>query len=529
LSQLKRYVLLPLLAALLFVTMFNFPVHALNETYTLTTSTARLQESGAASVMLILNVSNANTVTDYAFTWHVKDPSGTVYQASNQTTTPHAASFVESVGYPSKFGVGASVAYTGVYAVWVNQTQPLLVGSTGVATGQFQVGLTDGLSYQRTLPVSIKAVSYQPDGNVTIRISGPGGLAIGFPINKTADNNGFLSYIWPSIPASLPIGNYTLSLTGIPSKSPPDAQSFSILPANVTITQLIISQSLLQRSQTEDFRFTASYPSGVQVRTGSANLRLVESDGSTSHYVAMSYSSKLGSFHGTYQIPLSSQFGPWAATVEVNSFDDGYGNKGPASSVLKPFTVSPAFFAVSVLTADNNYTIGDIVVIYATVVTPGEDNFTSGAVIATTYHASSQIGSPLPLFYDQSRGKWVGSYTVNSTSPAGIWQIQVNASDTYGNMGQGSTSTLVTVPATPPQQSSTFNYLLVLAIALLIGFAVLVSWVVFGRRRVLRRVLKVDLEAIHAEAKKVENQDFFKKVQEQLKQQRKENDGSKSG
>jgi len=46
----------------------------------------------------------------------------------------------------------------------------------------------------------------------------------------------------------------------------------------------------------------------------------------------------------------------------------------------------------------------------------------------------------------------------------------------------------------------------------------------------LRRVLKVDLEAIHAEAKKVENQDFFKKVQEQLKQQKKENtDGTHAG
>jgi len=40
----------------------------------------------------------------------------------------------------------------------------------------------------------------------------------------------------------------------------------------------------------------------------------------------------------------------------------------------------------------------------------------------------------------------------------------------------------------------------------------------------------VDIEAIHAEAKKVENQDFFKKVQEQLKQQqRKENDGTPKG
>lgn len=520
LIQLRRYVLLPFLAALLFVTMFDFPVHALNETYSLTASVARLQESNTARDLLTLNVSNANTFSNYAFTWNVKDPSGTVHQATNATNAPHAASFVESVAYPGKFGSGTSLAYVGVYAVWVNQTQPLIVGSTGVANGQFQVGLTDSLSYQRLLPVSIKAVNYQSNGNVTIKISGLSGLVTGFPLDKTTDNTGLLSYNWP-IPVSLPVGDYTLTLTGIPVKSPPDIQSFSVTATNVTISSLVISRSLLQTSQTEDFRFSASYPGGSQVRTGSVNLRLVEADGQTSHYVTMAYSSGLNAFHGTFQIPLSSEVGPWVATVEVNSFDDGYGNKGPISSVLKPFTVSPAILAVSAITNDNNYTIGNIVVIYASVVTPGGYNFTSGTVTAITYHLSSQIGSPLLLFYDQSRGKWVGSYIVNSTNPAGIWQIQVNASDIYGNMGQGSTSTLVTAAASPPQ-SSTFNYLLIAALVLIAALAIIVSWIIYGRKRVLRKVLKVDIEAIHAEAKKVENQDFFKKVQEQLKQQKRE-------
>jgi hypothetical protein len=419
------------------------------------------------------------------------------------------------------------LGYTGVYVVWVNQTQPPLLGSTGIASGQFQVGLTDSLSYQRLLPVSIKAVNYLPNGNVTIKISGPGGIVNGFPLNKTADSTGLLSYAWP-VSVSLPVGDYTLTLTGIPVKNPADIQLFSVTATGVTISSLIISRSLLQASQTEDFRFSASYPNGASVRNGSVSLRLVESDGLTSHYVAMTYSSSLAAFHGTFQIPLSSDAGPWVATIEVNSFDDGYGDKGPISSVLKPFTVSPAILTVSAITNYNNYTIGGIVAIYASVVTPGGYNFTSGTVTATTYHASSQIGSPLPLFYDQSRGKWVGSYTINSTNPAGIWQIQVNASDSYGNMGQGSTSTLVSIPAAP-QQSSTFNYLLVVAIASLGGLAVLVSWIVFGRRRVLRRVLKVDLEAIHAEAKKVENQDFFKKIQEQLKQQKEESGSNHRG
>ena len=510
------------------MTSYSFPVHAVGETYALTTSATRMQETSTASVLLILNVTNASALTNYAFTWHVKDPSGSVSQASNQSGTSHGSSFVESVAYPGKFLT--SISFVGTYTAWVNQTQPLLVGSTGVGTPvQFQVGLTNRLTYQRTLPVTIEASNYKPNANVTITISGQSGLAPNFPTNKLTDTNGDLFYVWSSMPASIPLGNWTVSLSGSPVKNPPDTQSFTILPANVTIGGLTLSRSLLQASQTEDFRFSATYPNGGPVKTGGVSLLIIEADGSTSHYVTMSYSATLNMFHGAYQIPLSSQFGPWVATVEVNTFDDGYGNKGPVSGVFKPFTVSPAVLAVSVITASNNYTVSDVVAIYASVVTPGGDNFTSGTVIATTYYSGRPIGSPLQLFYDQSRGRWEGSYTVNSTNPAGIWQIQVNATDAYGNAGQGSTSTLVSI-LTSPQQSSTFNYLLVVVIALLGGFAVLVSWIVFGRRRVLRRVLKVDLEAIHAEAKKVENQDFFKKVQEQLKQQKKENtDGTHAG
>src|SRR6266568_7859891 len=398
------------------MTSFSFSVHAVGETYSLTTSVARIQESSGASVPLGLNVTNANTLANYAFTWHVKDPSGSISQANSQTNVPHGTSFVEGVAYPGNFGPTASIDLAGIYAVWVNQTQPPLVGSTGVGTPvQFQVGLTDTLSYQRTLPVAIKATGYKPSLNVTISISGQSGPAPNFPTNKLADSNGNLSYVWSSIPASIPVGNWTVSLSGNPTKSPPDVQSFTILPANVTISALTLSRSLLQASQTEDFRFSATYPNGGLVKTGGVSLLIVEADGSTSHYVAMSYSTLLNAFHGTYQIPLSSQFGPWVATIEDNTFDDGYGNRGPLSGVFKRFLVTLATLAVAVVTAYNNYAIGDIVAIYASVVTPGGDNFTSGTVTATTYYSTRQIGSPLQLFYDQSRGKWVGSYTVNST------------------------------------------------------------------------------------------------------------------
>src|SRR2546427_9366175 len=108
-------------------------------------------------------------------------------------------------------------------------------------------------------------------------------------------------------------------------------------------------------------------------------------------------------------------------------------------------------------------------------------------------------------------------------------QIRATAPNIYENGGREPPPPFLTWTPSPPQQSSTFNYLLIAALVLIAALAIIVSWIIYGRKRILRKVLKVDIEAIHAEAKKVESQDFFKKVQEQLKQQRKENDGTPKG
>jgi hypothetical protein len=278
------------------------------------------------------------------------------------------------------------------------------------------------------------------------------------------------------------------------------------------------------RSQTETFRFTATYPNSVQARTGSATIRIVEADGLTEHDVTATYRTNIGQFEGNYQIPLSSQIGAWVASIDIGGYNDGYGNIGPSASVNRGFAVSAAILIVTPSIPNGNYTTGSIIVINAKVVTPDGTDFTAGTVTATTHHSTFQIGNPLQLSYDQTHGKWVGSYTVNATNPAGIWFIQVNATDGYGNSGYGSTSTLVTIPPTqqPPQQASTFNYLWIVIIGLVAALAVLASFIVYRRGRMVRRVLKVDLEAIHAEAAKVENNEFFKNVKEQLKEQRKD-------
>ena len=505
---------------ILFSVTAGFPVHAIGESYSLNQSTTRIQETDNPGITFSLNVTGATASLNYQFTWTVRDPTGGTKTANtNVNTAP--TKFVTSVTYPTSFGT--SVTLVGNYTLTVTQASPP-PSTSPAATAQFKVGLTDALVYQRTNTVSIMAQGYRPLENITIVIRSGTTSATGFPTSKLANSAGILSFTWAP-PYNTPLGNFTGTLTGVTTTNGAlDTQSFDIDPASVNIPQVSITQTLLQRSQVESFRFVASYPNSLQARTGSAIIRVTEADGTTIHNITATYKTSLGLFEGSYRIPLNSTTGAWVASIDIGGFNDGYGNTGPVSGVVHGFAVSPASLIVSPSTSSNNYTIGNVVAIYVSVITPGGANFTSGAVSATTFFSGQRIGGPVQLFYDLSRGKWVGGYTINTTSPSGVWLVEINATDLYGNTGYGSTSILVTVSA--PQQASTFNYLLVVIIILVGALAILGSWVVLRRGRISRRVLKVDLEAVHAEAQKVENQDFFKKIKEQLSDQRSENQSS---
>ncbi len=464
----------------LFISLASFPVHAsgpYGETYSFSQSASRIQETNSPGITFVLNVTTPLAGFNYQFSWVVTDPTGAT-QTTTTTLNSVPSTFTTGVTYPTDFGT-TNITYVGEYNITVSQSSP--PPTTQAATSVFQVGLTDAKEYQRTQPVSMIAQGYKSTENITISIRSPTGNAPGFPTTRLADSLGVLAYTWTSIPPSVPIGNYTVTLTGssTPKTGFPDTQTFLVDPANVAITQLSITQSSLQRSQTQTFRFSATYPSTAQAKTGSAIIRIIEADGFTEHDITATYKTSVGQFQGTFQIPLSSDTGVWVASIDVGGYNDGYGNIGPSSSVNRGFAVSTAVLAVSASTPNST---------------------------------SVQIGSPLLLSYDQTHGKWVGSYTVNSTSPTGLWFIQVNATDAYGNSGYGSTSTVVTLPPSqqpPSPTSSAFNYLWIIVIVLIAALAILGSFIVYRRGRMVRRVLKVDLEAI------------FKNVQEQLKEQRK--------
>src|SRR5438132_6594057 len=254
---------------MLFISIASFPIHAsgpFGETYSFSQSASRILETNSPGITFVLNVTTPLAGFNYQFSWVVTDPTGAI-QTTTSTVNSVPSTFTTSVTYPTDFG-NANITHVGEYNITVSQSSP--PPTTQAATSVFQVGLTDAEEYQRTQTVSMIAQGYKSAENITISVRSPTGNAPGFPTTRLANSLGILAYAWTSIPPSVPIGNYTVTLTG--SKTPktgfPDAQTFVVDSANVPITQLSITQSSLQRSQTQTFRFIATYTNTVQVKTG---------------------------------------------------------------------------------------------------------------------------------------------------------------------------------------------------------------------------------------------------------------------
>ncbi len=508
-----------LVASIAFAVTIDLARAATGETYTLSVSPSRTQEGNSPGFLLSVAVANATVGATYKFTWSVTDPSGNVKNAANQTVAS-ASSLVVSLRYPNSFGT--NINHVGNYTINVQQNNP--TNKPSVATGGFEVGLTDSDTYQRTYQVSVRARGYNANDNITINVVQGASSAPGFPAWKLAFANG--TFYWPwQIPASFPTGVFTISLAGrsTPIKSPPDTQLITVYPTNTTIPQLTLAQNTLQKTMTQEFFFSPSYLSGIQSQTGSGAVRIIEPDGVTSHSTIAYYNSTLGQFQATYPLPLGGQSGIWVATIDINSFDDGYGNGGPALSVLKAFTVSPATLTTYVSILNRTYSVGDVVAVYATIVRPDGQIFDNGTVVASAYRQGVPIGKPVSLEFFPGQGKWVGSFQVNATNPSGVWLVEVHAFDAYGSDGQGSNFAIVSVPSQQPDQPpqglvSNYWFFALAVVSAGVGLAMLF----FTRKKMAVRKLKVDLQAIDSEAKKLEEGTFFKSIVTQLRNQKQE-------
>jgi ABC-type transporter MlaC component len=301
-----------------------------------------------------------------------------------------------------------------------------------------------------------------------------------------------------------------------PAKTPPDSQSFSLNPTNTTTLRLLTSLSTIARTQTIAFAFNATYLNGAPATTGTAQLRVTEPDGVTLHVITAAYDTTQQSFTASYTSSLVSATGIWAVTLYKDAFNDTYGNNGPLSSLSSTFGVGTAILTITNQLTTATYSTGNIIPIVSRIQTPSGANFVQGTVTAMITTSGRSVTSPISLVYDQTQGKWIGSYKVDASDPSGTWLLTVQAQDAFGNSGGTTSSFTVNTPGTPNPiviSLTMWAWLIAVLLAVGLGFAILI----FRQRNVSHREVKLDLTAIHSKAEEVKSDDFLQSIKTQLK------------
>ncbi len=429
-AKATRYAVLLVLSALSAFAFVDPPaVHAPAVTqYTLTPLPFRSQEG--YSITLILSVSGASPGTLYQFNFYVRDPSTKIWGSivENYTTSLGETQFGIILQYPSAAFVGIGTnALVGQYVGWVNQLRPAPPNNPVAATPNgFWFILTDQIEYQRTQTVGIRASGYNASETANLIIRTQTTSTVVLNTTTTASSAGVVTGSW-KIPKGAALDNYIVTVTGkTTAKNPADAHGFVVKAASISIPTLTSSKTLYQRTETMKFSFTARYPDGQYVNSGTALVILTGAGGSSVPITAV-YDNVAQTFDATYKTFFDNQTGTWTASLGVNGFDDGFGNTGPTTSVSTSPQLQPATLTITI-TSKSYFAIGEQIKFNATIQYPDLTNLQSSQVGAFLLFSGSGHNDTIPVVYDSTLGLWVGTYTPGN-EPGGLWSLTVAGAD----------------------------------------------------------------------------------------------------
>jgi hypothetical protein len=292
---------------------------------TLAISPTRTQETSTSGVTLVLTVRGVIGGQSYSDYWAVTDPAGKNFTITTTNIASSSGNYTVSEVYPRDFGAGAGITYVGQYSVAIIRTAPSFAL---VATGQFGIGLTDKLFYQRTQLVSIKAAGYKANDMVTVSITKGGIASPGFPIHVPANASGNVIASWLTTPSTL-TGNYTVALTGTSTgaKNPPDSQWFILLPASLDISPMAAATS----ANSLAISSSVTQPDGSNFIRGNVTGQFSLSGTEVGTLTRLLYDQVRGKWTANYTVQSSDPAGLW--TLQVTAIDP-YGNNGQGSTTL---------------------------------------------------------------------------------------------------------------------------------------------------------------------------------------------------
>jgi hypothetical protein len=486
-------------------------VHGDSRPYSLNPVPAFTQEGNTVSLVLTVDVFGATGNGAYQFRFFVRDPASRTYQSTlqNYTTIPGQEQFNIVVVFPSTSFPGSTSLF-GQYATWVDQVAPIV--SPGVASSSFFISLADSNAYERTETVNIQGSGYNASENVSVTIRTQTTSIIVFFETVSATSGGFVAASW-KIPRNATIDNYVLTLMGTSTvKIPADVQIFLVSAATMSIATFTSLKSTYQRTEPMIFSFQPTYPDGSIASTGVALLSLGGPGGGgltlTATFDAISQA-----FTASYKTTVDNQTGTWTATLAGHTYNDADGNSGPGTSITNTPQLAPATLSVSV-NANTNVGVGQEIRFNATISYPDGTPLESGAVGAyLLYSGTPTVNQSVPVIFDTGLRMWIGTYTAQPPDPGGLWSLIVRASDSQSTPNAGSATRAVTI-----QNATNVSFPLYYfgIIAAIIAGLLLATIFVLKKRRVMHAKLKIDLEAVRSEAGRIESQEFFKSIKDQV-------------
>ncbi len=489
--------------------------------YSLAASPPFAQEGNTITLVLTVQGFTSSTPITFSFRFNVRNPAGTTSQSKplNYTTAPGQTEFTILVNYPSSSLSGPN-SFTGTYAAWVDELMPF--SSTQIATTSFVLTITDSSSYERTQTVNMRATGYNATESVTVQIRTQTTSTLVFSRTVIASSGGIVSTSWP-IPVNATIDSYIVTLTGTSTfKTPSDTEKFTVRAATMVISSITSSQASYQRTQTLSFSFQPKYPDGSLASSGVALLTLTRPDDANTT-LAATYNSTTQAFTASYQTSIDNQTGTWTASLSGHAYSDPYGNTGPGTTVTSSPQLNIAALSVIVTTSNTIFSIGQMIRFNATISYPDGTRVQSGPVGAYLLYNGNQqtINDSVSIVYDTGLMVWVGTYTPKASDIGGLWSLIVKATDSASPPNSGSATRAITIQngTSPSPDNSLPLYYYGLLAALITGLLI-AGFLAFRRRKVTHARLKIDLEAVQSEASKIQGQEFFQSVKDQLKQKK---------
>jgi len=276
---------------------------------------------------------------------------------------------------------------------------------------------------------------------------------------------------------------YTIFIDGTGTYD--DAQQDYVSLTKFTVTQATLSVDITsqpkpfyQRTEDAKLTFAVKYPDGSPVLKSKTDIHPVTLllNQSIVSFATMSLVDVTNGIWGADSriLPNATLSAKYRFELTSTSFDDGFGNKGPAfENYSSYFEVRQASL---VITSELNGTQIQIpfgqVSILSKVNYPDGTRFTNGTVrvLVSTVSSSSDLGA----VYDVGMDAWRASYSSDfwDLSRFGTWTLRVEASDAFGNEGVATYE----VTAQP--------YLFLASLAILIAIILFARWTVsrYGRK-----------------------------------------------